>query len=83
MEWPIAAAAVVLAVILSFPLAHLYELGGETIWPPAVLHFVVQGAAKIFIISGDAVVPFPIAWMAASMAVSMLVFLARRPLPPL
>jgi hypothetical protein len=39
MSWPVALAAVGLAVVLSFPLAYLFELGGRTIWAPAILHF--------------------------------------------
>ena len=46
MPWPIALAAVLLSVVLSFPFARLFELGGNTIWGPAVLHFVVQGDDK-------------------------------------
>ena len=42
MAWPVALASVLLAVVISFPLAHLFELGGDTIWAPAILHFVVQ-----------------------------------------
>ena len=42
LPWPIALASVLLAAILSFPLAYLFELGGRTIWAPAFLHFIVQ-----------------------------------------
>ena len=49
MPWPIAAAALLLAVIVAFPLARLYELGGATIWAPALLHFVIQGTVKIVV----------------------------------
>jgi len=30
------AAALLLSVVLSCPLAHMFELGGGTIWPPAI-----------------------------------------------
>lgn len=40
---PIAAAATLLSLAMSFPLARLYDLGGATIWAPAILHFVAQG----------------------------------------
>ena len=46
MPWPIALAAVLLSVILSFPLARLFEFGGNTIWAPALLHFTVQGRSR-------------------------------------
>lgn len=82
MAWPIALAAVVVATVLSFPLAYAYELGGNTIWPPAILHAVIQGAIKIVDVSGDASPMFPFAWMAASTLLPMLLFAVppvRRP----
>ena len=47
MSWPIALAATILALVVSFPLSHLFELGGRTIWAPAIVHFVIQGAVKV------------------------------------
>lgn len=76
MPWPVALAAVLLLVILSFPLAHLFELGGNTIWAPALLHFTVQGAIKVVEVPGDAALP--LVWMAASAALPFAVFLFRR-----
>jgi membrane protease YdiL (CAAX protease family) len=75
MPWPVALAAVLLSVILSFPLAHLFELGGNTIWAPALLHFTVQGAIKVLDAPGDTALP--LVWMAASAAIPYLVFLFR------
>jgi hypothetical protein len=43
---PIAIAALVVALLSSFPLAHLFEAGGNTIWAPALLHAVIEGALK-------------------------------------
>jgi len=79
MPWPIALAAVLLAVVISFPLAHLFELGGGTIWAPALLHFVVQGTVKIVVMSGDSAALFPIVWIAASGVVPMSALLIARP----
>ena len=79
MPWPIALAALALAVAISFPMAHLFELGGATIWPPALLHFVVQGTVKIVGIAGEPSTAFPLVWMAASVAIPMLAFLISRP----
>lgn len=72
MAWPIALAALTLSVAISFPLAWLYELGGRTIWAPAVLHAVVQGAIKLLVIDDPV---FPLIWMAASLVTPWLVFL--------
>ena len=76
LKWPVALAAVLLSTILSFPLARLFELGGNTIWAPALLHFVVQGAIKVVELRGDT--GLPIVWMAASALVPWLVFIPSR-----
>ena len=78
MPWPIALASVLLSIIISFPLAHLYELGGHTIWGPAVVHFVIQGTVKVLVISERPEL-FALAWMAASAVVPLLVFSVKRP----
>jgi membrane protease YdiL (CAAX protease family) len=77
LPWPVALAAVLLSTVMSFPLAHLFELGGRTIWAPALLHFVVQGAIKVFALPGDAALP--VVWMAACAAIPYAAFLFRRP----
>jgi membrane protease YdiL (CAAX protease family) len=77
MPWPVALAAVLVSALLAFPFARLYEIGGGTIWAPAILHCVIQGAIKVV----DVVDPrgiFPFVWMAASTFVPMLVFLWPR-----
>ena len=79
MPWPIALAALFLAVAISFPMAHLYELGGATIWPPALLHFVVQGTIKVVVVEGAMAPAFPLVWMAASAIFPMLALLIPRP----
>ena len=78
MPWPIALAALLLSVVISVPLAHLFELGGSTIWAPAILHFVVQGTVKVITVQGDAAAWFPLVWMAASALIPMLVLLVPR-----
>jgi membrane protease YdiL (CAAX protease family) len=82
MPWAVALAALLLSVVLSFPLAHLFELGGATIWAPALLHFVVQGTVKILVISGGASPLFPIVWMASSAVLPLFALLMPRPVPP-
>jgi membrane protease YdiL (CAAX protease family) len=74
MPWPIALASVLLAIVISFPLAHLFELGGDTIWAPALLHFVIQATVKVVVFSQGAE-SFALVWMAASAVVPLLVFL--------
>ena len=70
LPWPMALASVLLATIISFPLAHLFELGGKTIWPPALLHFTVQGAVKVLKLPGDTLMP--LVWIGASATVPWL-----------
>ena len=79
MPWSIALAALILSVVLSVPLAHLFELGGGTIWAPALVHFVVQGTVKVITFSDATGSGFPLAWMAASALVPMLALLVPRP----
>lgn len=77
MAWPIALASVLLAIIISFPLAHLYELGGNTIWGPAILHFVIQSTVKVLVFprGGES---FALVWMTASALLPLLVFAITR-----
>jgi membrane protease YdiL (CAAX protease family) len=79
MPWPVALAALLLSVVTSFPLAHLFELGGSTIWAPALLHFVIQAVVKVVVVSGEASSQFPVAWMAASAVLPMLALAMTRP----
>jgi hypothetical protein len=78
MPWPIALASLALAAVLSFPLAHLYVIGGTTIWAPALLHFVVQGTLKVVVIPAEAAATVPVLWMAACATIPLLVFAVPR-----
>jgi hypothetical protein len=62
---------------MSFPLARLFELGGNTIWALALLHATAQGAIKVLELPGYSAMP--LVWMAASAAIPYLVFLWRFP----
>ena len=78
MPWSIALASVLLAIVISFPLAHLFELGGDTIWAPAFLHFVIQATVKVLVFSQGAE-SFAIVWMAASATVPLVIFAVKTP----
>lgn len=73
MDWKLAFASTVLSVWLSFPLAKLYDLGGGTIWAPAIAQAVIQGVPKLVIADRY----FPFFWIAAVMALMSLVLLIR------
>ncbi len=77
--WPIALASVLLSAAMPFPSAHLFELGGNTIWPPALLHFVAQGAIKVVEAEGFRGISLPVVWMIACSIVPFLAFLVAVP----
>lgn len=78
LDWPVALASVLLAIVLAFPLAHLFELDGGTIWSPALVHFVVQSALKVTVVEGGPGT-LPLLWIAACGVLPYLVFLVPRP----
>jgi membrane protease YdiL (CAAX protease family) len=78
---PVAAAATLLSLAMSFPLARLYDLGGATIWAPALLHFVVQAAPKLAAVPPDRQIALGVGWMAVCAVVPWAVFLVPSPRP--
>ena len=77
----VAAASLVLSLVIAFPLAWLFEAGGNTVWAPALVHFVVQGSIKMIDVTPpSAFSGLAIAWMVVAMTVPWIVF-ARRILP--
>jgi membrane protease YdiL (CAAX protease family) len=75
LPFAIAFASILLSVVLSFPLARLFELGGNTIWASAILHFVVQGTVKVLVASGESAESFPLFWIAVCSIIPLFVFL--------
>lgn len=74
MSPEVATASILLSAIISFPLSMLFEAGGNTVWAPAILHFVIQAAVKIIEIDGLEF-SFPIIWMTAAAVIPFVVFL--------
>jgi hypothetical protein len=56
----------------------LFELGGDTIWAPAILHFIMQGTVKVVTFHGEGGQVVPIVWMVACATLPYLVFLRER-----
>ena len=81
MPWTVAAASILLAATISFPLAHLFELGGRTVWAPALVHWVVQSVVKVIALEGTAS-SFAVVWIVASAALPFVVFLVPRDTRP-
>jgi membrane protease YdiL (CAAX protease family) len=81
----VAAAAVLTSLVISFPLARLFELGGGTIWAPALLHWVVQGAIKLLLVADRPSDPeqlrFTLIWLVLSMTLPWLAFAFGRRRP--
>ena len=76
MPAAIAIASILLSAVISLPLARLFDLGGRTIWAPAILHAVVQSVVKVIDIA-EPTATFPLVWMGASAAVPFVVFAWR------
>ena len=74
LPWALAGASILLAIAMSFPLSKLYEMAGDTICAPAILHFVAQGVVKVTVISGEAAGQFPFYWIAVSAFIPLLVY---------
>jgi membrane protease YdiL (CAAX protease family) len=77
MDPRLAAAAALLSVIMSFPLARLYDLGGRTIWAPALVHAVVQGSVKLVVAPEAKQMTMGLAWMGLSLVLPWIVFVLR------
>lgn len=79
LPWPVALAASGLALATVVPLARLFELGGGTLWAPALLHFVIQATLKIIVVEDGSRTVLPLLWMAACAVLPYLVFVLPRP----
>jgi membrane protease YdiL (CAAX protease family) len=77
LDFPIALSSLLLALLISFPLAWLFEISGNSIWPPAIVHAVVQGTIKL-VDAGEAFPILAIGWIGLSATVPWTVFLLRR-----
>jgi membrane protease YdiL (CAAX protease family) len=80
LDFPVALASVLLALSLSFPLAWLFERSGGSIWPPAIVHAVVQGSIKV-VDAGTAFTSMAIAWMVIGALAPWLLFLLKEEHP--
>jgi membrane protease YdiL (CAAX protease family) len=78
LDFVIAAASLVLSVSMSFPLAWMFERAGNSIWPPAILHFLVQGAIKLVEVPDSAMATMAMGWIALS-AIAPWALFALRP----
>lgn len=75
MDPMMAAAALIVSLSMSFPLAWLFERSGDSIWPCAAVHAVVQGAIKLIEVDDAAFASLALAWMAIATIAPWLFFL--------
>jgi membrane protease YdiL (CAAX protease family) len=79
MDFAIALAALLVAISISFPLAWLFERSGNSIWPCALVHFVVQGSIKLVEAPGEQFLAMATLWMLLSATAPWLFFVVLRP----
>jgi membrane protease YdiL (CAAX protease family) len=77
LDFAVALASVVLALSLSFPLAWLFERSGNSIWPPALVHFTIQGSIKLIETDAGTFPTLAMVWIAFGATVPWLLFLLR------
>lgn len=75
--WAAGISSVILAALLTFPLAQMFESGGNSIVAPALLHTSSNAPMLIFGSSGDAAASLLVPYMGVVLASIYLVFLFR------
>lgn len=74
LSWSLAGASILLAVAMSFPFSRLFEMGGNTIWAPAILHFVTQATVKIIVADGESAWMFAFFWITVCALIPLAVY---------
>ncbi len=69
--------AMLVAAVTSIPLGYLYETGGRSIWPPALVHTAID-AFKLVLIPAVALSTFSLLIIVVSLAVPLLVLAVPR-----
>jgi membrane protease YdiL (CAAX protease family) len=77
IPFPIAIAAIILAVISAYPSAYLFENGNRTIWPSAIFHTTAL-ATNLFEIPTDRTLSLSLLWIGVVLIGLVLVFVAGR-----
>jgi membrane protease YdiL (CAAX protease family) len=77
LDFYVALSSLLLALSISFPLAWLFERAGNSIWPPAIVHAIIQGAIKVVDAPADQFASLALFWIAAGATVPWLFFVLR------
>ncbi|TIP88196.1 MAG: CPBP family intramembrane metalloprotease [Mesorhizobium sp.] len=75
MEPILAAVSLGVALSLTFPLAAIFERAGNSIWPGAFLHAVIQGTIKLVVVPDESVTQLALVWLVVTAVVPWAVFL--------
>jgi membrane protease YdiL (CAAX protease family) len=78
LDLSLALLALAMAIAWSFPLAWLFDRAGNSIWPGAILHAVMQSGIKLLVDDGAAFQSLAIAWVALGLLTPWLFFAALR-----
>jgi len=78
LDLSVALLALAMAIAWSFPLACLFDRAGNSIWPGAILHAVMQGGIKILVDDAAEFQSLAIAWVALGLAAPWLFFAVLR-----
>jgi len=73
----VGAAAIVVAAATCVPLAYLWERGGRTIWPPALVHAAIDVFKLVEVPTGETALTFSLGLAAVSALVPFLAFADR------
>ena len=73
----VGAAAMVVAAATCVPLAYLWERGGRTIWPPALVHAAIDTFKLVEVPQGEAALKFSLGLAAVSAVIPFLAFADR------
>ena len=73
----VGAAAIVVAAATCVPLAYLWERGGRTIWPPALVHAAIDVFKLVQVPTGQTALTFSLGLAAVSAVVPFLAFADR------
>jgi porin len=74
LPWSIATASILLSIAMSFPLSRLFEMNGDSVWAPAIVHFITQAGVKVVAASGEQAWIFPFFWIAVCALVPLIVY---------
>ncbi|MBS1715492.1 MAG: CPBP family intramembrane metalloprotease [Armatimonadetes bacterium] len=78
MSFAVAAVALVVALLTSFPFAKLFEIGNGSIWPCVALHFTTH-LIKLVVFADSSSQIALLAWMVMVLSVPWMVFAFGRP----